>query len=198
MPLRSPIGPLCVLVAACSASSSGGEGPSDAGSQSAETASPSDAAGQPDAAGILVACNDGTGLLDCCSSAVVESASCSAEGVECWTQCSQGLRGHHVCSGGTWLAGHGLFPCGDGGTITDAATFDASDAAPADASAGSEAGSPCASAGGTVGTALCCGATGDFPNMCAIGACGCSPTSSHMVQVCNCPAGKCFDGTTCR
>jgi len=55
----------------------------------------------------------------------------------------------------------------------------------------------CVESGGTVGTALCCGAVSDFPDTCAIGACGCAPEDSHDVMVCNCPEGGCFDGTTC-
>jgi hypothetical protein len=55
----------------------------------------------------------------------------------------------------------------------------------------------CINSGGTVGTSLCCLNTGDFPNNCATGACGCSSGYSHEVKVCNCPAGKCFDGNSC-
>jgi len=55
----------------------------------------------------------------------------------------------------------------------------------------------CINSGGTVGTSLCCKSTGDFPNNCLIGACGCAPTYSHEVKVCNCPTGKCFDGSKC-
>lgn len=55
----------------------------------------------------------------------------------------------------------------------------------------------CLDSGGTVATASCCGQTQDFPNNCAIGACGCAPTSSHQVKTCNCGAGKCFDGNSC-
>jgi heat shock protein HslJ len=55
----------------------------------------------------------------------------------------------------------------------------------------------CSRSGGTVGAASCCGLVGDFPNTCLLGACGCSPESSHSVQVCQCPAGQCFDGKSC-
>ncbi len=55
----------------------------------------------------------------------------------------------------------------------------------------------CVAAGGTVGTAMCCGAVGDFPNTCLIGACGCAPDYSHEVSVCECPDDKCWDGTNC-
>lgn len=57
---------------------------------------------------------------------------------------------------------------------------------------------PCTAGGATVGMLLCCNATGDFPNLCAIGACGCAPNSSHMVRVCVCPGQKCWNGTTCQ
>jgi hypothetical protein len=55
----------------------------------------------------------------------------------------------------------------------------------------------CVASGGTLGTASCCLSTGDFPNTCMIGPCGCSPTNSHEVQMCFCPEGQCFDGTAC-
>jgi hypothetical protein len=55
----------------------------------------------------------------------------------------------------------------------------------------------CTRSGGTVGTASCCGLAGDFPNTCLAGACGCGPASSHPVQACQCPAGRCFDGKSC-
>ncbi len=55
----------------------------------------------------------------------------------------------------------------------------------------------CMNSGGVVSTATCCGSTGDFPNTCNIGACGCGPSASHEVRVCECGAGTCFDGSTC-
>jgi len=55
----------------------------------------------------------------------------------------------------------------------------------------------CVNSGGTVTTSSCCGSVSDFPNTCAIGACGCSPANSHNIQSCNCGAGKCFDGNAC-
>ncbi len=55
----------------------------------------------------------------------------------------------------------------------------------------------CINSGGTVGTGICCKSVEGFPNDCATGACGCSAGDSHEVQVCNCPAGKCFDGNSC-
>src|SRR5579859_271757 len=68
--------------------------------------------------------------------------------------------------------------------------------------AGSEASSDgglaaaCVASGGTVTSDTCCMSTGDFPNTCLIGACGCAPSSSHAVQVCSCPSG-CWNGSEC-
>jgi hypothetical protein len=53
----------------------------------------------------------------------------------------------------------------------------------------------CVASGGTVTTAMCCATAPDFPDTCAIGACGCSPQSSHDVGFCDCGAGACFDRT---
>jgi hypothetical protein len=55
----------------------------------------------------------------------------------------------------------------------------------------------CLDSGGTVGSAMCCLSTGDFPDTCAIGACGCPPNASHEVAVCDCGPGMCFDGAHC-
>lgn len=55
----------------------------------------------------------------------------------------------------------------------------------------------CIASGGTVQTSKCCGATTDFPNLCAIGACGCAPQYSKETKVCSCPSAKCFDGAAC-
>ena len=55
----------------------------------------------------------------------------------------------------------------------------------------------CESAGGTVVSWQCCAGVSDFPNTCLIGACGCSPENSAPRDVCECPAGQCFDGTGC-
>ncbi|MBU1102233.1 GerMN domain-containing protein [Patescibacteria group bacterium] len=55
----------------------------------------------------------------------------------------------------------------------------------------------CINSGGQVSTSLCCKATGDFPNLCLIGACGCSPENSHQVKICDCGSDKCFDGEKC-
>jgi hypothetical protein len=55
----------------------------------------------------------------------------------------------------------------------------------------------CVESGGIVSTASCCQSSGNFPNSCLIGACGCAPEYSHEVSVCVCPDGMCFDGTAC-
>jgi hypothetical protein len=61
--------------------------------------------------GGTVACNDGTGGTDCCPDGVKSGAACTEPDLRCWSRCSQGYRMQYACSGGTWLAGHGLFPC---------------------------------------------------------------------------------------
>jgi hypothetical protein len=55
----------------------------------------------------------------------------------------------------------------------------------------------CRLSGGKVTTAMCCESTGDFPDNCAVGACGCAPESSHEVRICDCGEGRCFNGDTC-
>ncbi|MGB2762314.1 MAG: hypothetical protein WBC21_02095 [Minisyncoccales bacterium] len=55
----------------------------------------------------------------------------------------------------------------------------------------------CINSGGTVSTSLCCKATSDFPNLCLIGPCGCSPENSHQVKICDCGHDKCFNGSEC-
>lgn len=55
----------------------------------------------------------------------------------------------------------------------------------------------CINSGGTVATSTCCKSTGDFPNLCLIGACGCSSENSHQVKTCDCGSSKCFNGISC-
>jgi hypothetical protein len=50
----------------------------------------------------------------------------------------------------------------------------------------------CVNTMGQVSSALCCASGADFPDMCATGACGCSPADSHAVSTCVCPSGGCF------
>ncbi len=85
-----------------------------------------------------------------------------------------------------------------GDTPSETSTDGGADATDArDAADASDLEVKCTSTGGTVGTALCCTSASDFPNRCLTGACGCAPSSSKDVKVCNCPSGKCFDGTGC-
>jgi len=55
----------------------------------------------------------------------------------------------------------------------------------------------CINSGGDIANSLCCKSSDDFPNLCSIGACGCSPDNSHWVKICDCGEGKCFDGEKC-
>jgi hypothetical protein len=55
----------------------------------------------------------------------------------------------------------------------------------------------CIDSGGRVSAGMCCGSVDDFPNLCTVGACGCSPDSSHEVKVCECGEGRCFNGSVC-
>jgi hypothetical protein len=57
--------------------------------------------------------------------------------------------------------------------------------------------SVCTKAGGTVGSQPCCKSASEFPNTCLVGACGCSWENSAPLDVCECPANKCFNGTDC-
>ncbi len=77
---------------------------------------------------------------------------------------------------------------------SDAAALDAvTDVSRVDAALDGSAAVLCVATGGTLDTARCCAATGDFPNTCAIGGCSCSPTSSHDVMTCNCAGNQCFE-----
>ena len=55
----------------------------------------------------------------------------------------------------------------------------------------------CAETGGTIVSQLCCKSAPELPNTCAAGACGCSPENSAPLDVCDCPPGRCFDGSSC-
>lgn len=58
-------------------------------------------------------------------------------------------------------------------------------------------GEACINSGGEITTSLCCKSANDYPNLCLIGACGCSPDNSHQIKVCDCGQGKCFNGSAC-
>lgn len=52
----------------------------------------------------------------------------------------------------------------------------------------------CEKSGGTVESRSCCESVGNFPNLCLVGPCTCSPENSHEVLVCQCPEGFCWNG----
>jgi len=54
--------------------------------------------------------------------------------------------------------------------------------------------SQCTASGGTATTQSCCSSAAYFRDTCttAVGACGCSPSTSVTVDVCTCPNGGCF------
>jgi hypothetical protein len=83
------------------------------------------------------------------------------------------------CTALGWICtadcGGGRF-CGDGGGADVAST-------PAER---------CRATGGTAQATACCHSTSEYPNSCAVGACGCAPADSHMVTVCSCPPNTCF------
>jgi hypothetical protein len=58
---------------------------------------------------------------------------------------------------------------------------------------GKDPGGACLRTGGKLGAASCCAATGDYPDTCATGACGCAPDASVTVKTCSCPTDECFD-----
>ncbi|MFA5080733.1 MAG: hypothetical protein WC472_03910 [Candidatus Paceibacterota bacterium] len=55
----------------------------------------------------------------------------------------------------------------------------------------------CIASGGKASTRFCCLSSNDFPNFCVMGACGCSPTNSKQIKVCECEKSKCFNGNEC-
>ncbi|MEO8606110.1 MAG: hypothetical protein ABI629_26300 [bacterium] len=56
----------------------------------------------------------------------------------------------------------------------------------------------CVDAGGIVTSGSCCSSASDFPNTCGLGICGCSPSSSRQLRLCECPTGQCWSGSDCR
>ena len=61
----------------------------------------------------------------------------------------------------------------------------------------SELSAACINSGGIDINASCCQSASDYPNNCAIGACGCSPDNSKLVHYCDCGPNKCWSGSTC-
>jgi hypothetical protein len=55
----------------------------------------------------------------------------------------------------------------------------------------------CLATNGQPSHSACCAATGDFPDTCSVGACGCSPANSHDVATCICPLGGCWVQNGC-
>lgn len=55
----------------------------------------------------------------------------------------------------------------------------------------------CVVGGGVVTQSLCCQSATEFPNTCAIGACGCSPSNSKNIDVCDCGINSCWNGEKC-
>ncbi|MBU2496456.1 MAG: hypothetical protein KJ767_00150 [Nanoarchaeota archaeon] len=55
----------------------------------------------------------------------------------------------------------------------------------------------CLNSGGTIKTSLCCQSVSEFPDNCAVGACGCAPEYSHEINICSCGENKCFNGEKC-
>jgi|GEM_PF-1900160 len=55
----------------------------------------------------------------------------------------------------------------------------------------------CLDSGGTIAELSCCKTTKNYPNLCIIGACGCSAENSREIKTCDCGVGKCFNGTEC-
>ncbi|MFC1663799.1 hypothetical protein ACFL0A_01610 [Patescibacteria group bacterium] len=55
----------------------------------------------------------------------------------------------------------------------------------------------CVNSGGQALTSLCCKTAGDFPNLCLVGSCGCSPDNSHKIKICDCGPDRCFNGNEC-
>jgi hypothetical protein len=104
---------------------------------------------------------------------------CTEDGWVCTADCGGG----RLCTDGGVDAGN------DGGV--DAGSDGGGDAGN---DGGGDAGLAqlCLATGGTIDSRLCCQATGDFPNSCSAGACGCAPANSHTVSVCTCPTGTCF------
>jgi len=55
----------------------------------------------------------------------------------------------------------------------------------------------CIDSGGVVTISSCCNSAEEYPNLCLVGVCGCSPDNSQETKVCDCGIDKCFDGNAC-
>jgi hypothetical protein len=65
----------------------------------------------------LVPCPDAAAPVGdvACPANVASGAPCDSSVPMCSARCVSGLQGRFYCSGAQWVAGHGLFPCGDAG-----------------------------------------------------------------------------------
>ncbi|MCA9639380.1 MAG: hypothetical protein KC492_01770 [Myxococcales bacterium] len=153
--------------------------------------------------GVATACEQAGGTVvesDCCTGAGDFPNLCSVGACGCAPQNSAPTQICN-CPGNTCWDG---VKCADGG-FGGAGGGGGSGGAGGAAGSGGVAGAggfgggaaDCVNSGGVVKDSLCCAGTGDFPNTCGVGACGCSPGNSEMVQVCECPLDVCFDGTSC-
>ena len=86
------------------------------------------------------------------------------------------------------LVGFGLMACGDNSDDEEVNTDDS----------GFDYAQACTASGGTVGTESCCLVAVDWgvDSCAAESACRCSADNSHQVQVCECPAGTCYDAAS--
>ncbi len=90
-----------------------------------------------------------------------------------------------------------LAACGSDDDHTPAATPTATATrAPTATPTPNPAAQACLDAGGTVVTGTCCASASDYPNTCGLGACGCSPSGSRQLPLCECPNG-CWNGSAC-
>jgi hypothetical protein len=134
-------------------------------------------------------CSDGACGCAPTSSHTIPTCACPA--ASCFSQTAGCIYAGNPGSGGTGGAldgGPADAPPGTGGT-------GGSDGGKLDLLTSSDAISQavlCTSTGGQVTSGLCCGGTGDFPNSCLTGACGCSSSNSHTVATCTCPSSSCF------
>lgn len=55
----------------------------------------------------------------------------------------------------------------------------------------------CTNSGGMVVDKICCIDSNHFVDMCLIDACGCPLKNSHIIKVCVCPEGECWNGQGC-
>ncbi len=110
------------------------------------------------------------------------------------TVCCDGPCVHGACTQDGTTTGAASSGTG-GSTASSTSGTGGSTASSGSGTGGAMPGDLCTNTGGTVGMADCCASASSFPDTCAIGACSCAPSSSHMISVCNCPTGKCYDAS---